>query len=87
MTKIIGDPEIPSVSLDRMRGLGGDWAVYQNHDVGHRNLGHLSFIKYGPGCTHRVPPNQHPDTPKMFGWRYLFVGYVDLHEGKIHSPQ
>ena len=82
--KLIGEAEVvPTPSLGRIRESGGTWAAYQNHDLGHKNCGHVTFLKYGPDCTYAVPPRKHPDTPKMFGWRYVYVGIVNLDTGKI----
>jgi len=69
--------------LSQMRERGGDWYAYQNHDMGHPELGHLAFMKCGPGCTFEEPPGKHPDTPGKIMWRYVLVGRVDLDEGKV----
>jgi hypothetical protein len=66
-----------------LRALGGDWAVYQNHALDSSSLGHLKFLKYGNGCTFETPPDRYPDTSDAIGWRYVFVGYVDIKEGVI----
>ena len=57
---------------------GGSWAIYRNEDMGHPNLGHLQFLKYGPGCTHETPPPQYHDTAHGLGWRYKLVGRIPL---------
>jgi len=80
---ILGDDKPCDEALAQMRERGGSWAAYQNVDMGHSQLGHLQFIKYGPGCTFATPPPKCPDTAVGFGWRYTFVGVVDLATGNI----
>jgi hypothetical protein len=62
---------------------GQRWAAYQNHDLGHPDIGRLAFLKVGPGCTFPTPPERRPDTPDLIGWRYLHVGFVDLASGVV----
>ncbi len=57
-------------ALQQMRQHGGQWAVYENHDLGHCDLGHLQFLKFGPGCTFETPPERMPDTETHINWRY-----------------
>lgn len=60
------------------------WAAYQNHDLGHRQLGHLRFLAVGPQNTVKeVPKPRLPDFPAEINWRYQFVGLVDLKTGEI----
>ena len=80
---ILGDERPHEDALVQMRERGNYWAAYQNHDMGHPQLGHLQFIKYGPGCTFVSPPEPCPDTVHGLGWRYVFVGIVDLATGDI----
>jgi hypothetical protein len=61
------------------------WYAYQNHDLGHRELGHLQFLAVGPGCTFKEPPPRCPDTQHGLGWRYLLVGRVNLATEKIEE--
>ena len=81
--RLMGDARPDDASLTTMRERGGKWAAYQNHDMGHPALGHLTFLQYGGTCTYKLPPERHPDTPQMIGWRYTFVGGVDLDTGGI----
>lgn len=85
--KLILDTDRPDASaLEAMRERGGTWAAYQNHDMGHRDLGGLAFLKIGPGCTNVTAPKHYPDgTSVGMGWRYLFAGYVNLETGAIDA--
>ena len=83
MSKLIGNARPEPESLQQMRERGGRWAAYQNHDMGSAELGHLRFVKVGPGCTLATPPERHPDTPSVIGWRYLYVGMVNTETGDI----
>jgi hypothetical protein len=79
------DPE----TLDFMRSSAftfpdTKWAAYQNHDLGHRQLGHLRFLAVGPQNTIKETPKPRlPDFSNEINWRYQFVGYVDLKSGEI----
>ena len=79
----IGNEKISKEALATMRKRGGTWAAYENHDLGHRDLGHLRFLRYGEGCTFLVPPQRHPDLPREILWRYWFVGLVNTETGEI----
>ncbi len=83
MNQLIGN-ELPSPeALEAMRRHGGKWAAYQNHAMDSATFGALQFLKIGPECTFKQPPDRMPDTPSSIGWRYLFVGWVDLEVGDI----
>lgn len=74
------DPE----ALYYMRQSKGDWYAYRNEDLGHPECGRLSFLKCGPGCTHKKPPVQSPDTDHIGpGWRYRLHGKVNVKDGTI----
>lgn len=81
--KILGNERPTDEALATMRERGGSWACFQNHDLGASNVGHLQFIKYGPDCTFKTPPEKCPDTQHALGWRYVLVGVVDLETGDI----
>jgi len=70
-------------SLQRMRDTGGEWFAYENKELGHPGLGHLTFMKCGPDCTFGEPPKVHPDTPQAIMWRYHLIGKVDLEIEKV----
>lgn len=70
-------------SLAQLRNGGGTWAVYQNHDLGHSEVGRLQFLKVGDGCTFATAPARMPDSHLGIGWRYLLVGYARLSDGAV----
>lgn len=60
------------------------WACYQNQDLGHYDLGRCTYLVTGPTRTYTTPPAHAPDNESHgLGWRYLFVGFVDLDSGTI----
>jgi len=59
------------------------WVAFQNHDLGHYDLGHLIFLAVGSKNTFTTVPARMPDTEKALGWRYIPVGKVDLNTGEI----
>lgn len=62
------------------------WAAYQNHDLGHRDIGHLQFLAVGPQNTVKEAPKPRlPDYPDRINWRYQFVGFVNLETGLIEE--
>lgn len=77
---------IDSVALSVMQGRGGSWAVYENKTIDSHNCGHLQFLKVGPGCTYLSPPMTYPaDTPNGMGWRYVYVGNLNLDTGVVEE--
>lgn len=70
-------------ALAQMKERGGTWAAYQNIALDSADRGRIQFIKYGPGCTFEKPPEKCPDTKVSLGWKYAFVGLVDLETGLI----
>lgn len=71
--------------LRGMRSRGGKWAAYENQDLGHSQAGHLQFLKVGPKCTFKTAPERMPDTQHSIGWRYIFIGFVNLKTGKVEE--
>jgi hypothetical protein len=83
-TEILGDGNVDPEPLAAMRERGGTWYAYQNVDLSSSMLGHLAFLKAGPGCTYEAPPEKYPsDTPTIRGWQYALVGTVDLDAGTV----
>ena len=70
-------------ALQAMRDRKGTWAAYENHDLGHPDAGHLRFLKYGADCTLKEPPLRYPDTSEAIGWRYQYIGTVNLETGEV----
>lgn len=88
--KQIGAEKAHPDALAAMKARGGRWAAFQNHAMDSNQLGHLRFIKFGPGCTFESAdalPERHPDTGDCIGWRYLLVGEVDLDTGAVKEVQ
>lgn len=83
--------ELDLVSLEKMRlrHAAADprcaWAVYQNQALDSATVGHRIFILVGPGCTHVVPPPQAHDGEHGAGWKYPFVGLVELAGGTVEK--
>lgn len=81
---------IDSGSLAQMARRGGSWAAYENKALDSANCGHLQFLRVGEGCTYSTPPEQYPaDSSHGMGWRYCYVGMVDLSTGSVtpREPQ
>ena len=83
MKLLLGTEKVEEQALKQMQTRGGEWAAYQNHELGNRDLGDLRFLQVGESCTFKTPPAKYPDTQYGIGWRYLFVGMVDLKTGEI----
>jgi hypothetical protein len=85
---LIGDVKPDDSALTQMKLLGDDkenrWLAYQNHELGHRDCGHLRFLKCGPQCgVTEWPLKRLPDFQGQINWRYVFVGFVNLDTGDI----
>lgn len=85
---LIGDAKPDTAAVTRMRASsynfeGTKWVAYQNHDLGHPDLGHLKFLAVGPLNTIHTAPDRLPDMERELNWRYVLVGYVDLESGEI----
>ena len=88
MTKILGDSTIGVEALQQMRGRGGKWAAYQSMDMSSVTLGDLRFLQFGDANnTFAMPPRTYPDSQHGIGWRFQYVGLVDLEAGKIVEAQ
>lgn len=62
--------------MTRWLGRGDGIAVYQNQDMGHRDLGLLQFLSYGSPAAQLEgePPTRLPDIGGAINWRYTLVG-------------
>lgn len=55
------------------------WYAYQNHDLGHPDIGRTAFLAVGSQNTFKTPPKNYPDSQATgLGWRYVLVGQVDM---------
>lgn len=59
------------------------WAAYQNIAMDSSLHGHVQFLMFGEGCTHTTRPEKMPDTAFDLGWKYKFIGLVNLDAGII----
>jgi hypothetical protein len=58
--------------------------AFQNQALDSADCGGFRFLAVGPTCTLKTAPERFPDTSDLgVGWRYLFVGWLDLETGKI----
>lgn len=70
-------------AIAQMRSLGGTWAVYQNMAMDSQSHGQFRFLKYGANAPFKTPPKRFPDTKDTVGWKFGYVGLVDLQGGWI----
>jgi len=63
------------------------WAVYQNMALDSVNVGHMQFLAVGSQNTFKEPPGRIPDSPAGLGWRYGFIGWVDLESGVVEKAE
>jgi len=77
--------EVDSEALVRMRAQcpGARWACYQNMAMDSATCGHLQFLAVGDGFTFKQAPAQYPDSSAGPGWKYRFVGWVNLANGEV----
>jgi hypothetical protein len=73
-------------ALKAMSERRGTWAAYQNIALDSDDLGKLRFLKYGADCTLKEAPKKYPDTSEGPGWRYEYVGTVNLETGEVDKP-
>ena len=88
MNTLLGDEQASPEALEQMRkqvGTESAWYAYQNHDLGHPDIGGLQFLHCGGFCTYANPPEKMPDSHLGIGWRYLLVGKVNLETGEIEE--
>jgi hypothetical protein len=64
---------------------GGTWAAYRNEAMDSAELGMMIFLEVGEGCTYETPPKQAPDGSWGMGWKYLYLGMVNLETGEIEK--
>lgn len=83
---------VPDEPLAQMRATSlkhpglGEWYAYTNQALDSASLGETRYLRCGPGCTFKLPPERHPDVPGpdgVIGWKYVLEGVVDLVTGTI----
>lgn len=63
--------------VNRWLARGDGVAVYQNHDLGHRDAGDIRIASYGSPDAYfeaAEPPVRLPDTSRHINWRYSLIG-------------
>jgi hypothetical protein len=63
--------------VNRWLARGDGIAVYENHDLGHPEVGSCRLASYGSQAAQlevETPPERLPDTNTMINWRYMLVG-------------
>lgn len=73
----LGLPEDSWPTVQRWLNRGDGIAVYENHDLGHPELGHRKFMSYGSSAAQLetdTPPERLPDIGGAINWRYQLVG-------------
>jgi hypothetical protein len=63
------------------------WSAYQNVALDSDSCGHIQFLAIGPTNTYKHPPKHMPDTKAGLGWKYQFIGWIDLMTGEIKEEQ
>lgn len=63
------------------------WAAYENHALDSVTCGELRFLAVGPQNTYQEAPDRYPDSHLGVGWRYVYIGWVNLKTGAIEDPQ
>lgn len=82
-TEAVISPE----ALSKIRERGGRWAAYQNVDLSDRMIGHLRFVKYGPGCGCETAPDKYPMRESCRDFSYFLIGYVNVEKGSIEREE
>ena len=78
-----GSQTISPQALKHMRTQKGNWAVYQNQDLNSFAVEVCMFLNWGPNCANKTAPRVMPDGDWGPGWRYVYIGEVDLEKGEI----
>lgn len=75
-----GDDQFVQQALEKFRVIirrGDGVAVYENHDLGHPELGHRQYVSFGSteaALSMADPPQGLPDWPGAINWRYALIG-------------
>lgn len=68
--------------LDKALARGDALLVYENHDLGHPEVGSPKIVSYGSNESYiteaqfPAPPPILPDTPRDINWRYALIARV-----------
>lgn len=71
------DMEFAATQMNLWLERGDGVAVYENHDLGHPQLGHKQFVSFGSEKAMlevEEPPQRLPDIGNAINWRYQLVG-------------
>lgn len=77
--RLLAEREYDQASVNIIHGWfdrGDGAAVYENHDLGHPDLGHHQIVSYGSAAAQLEtddPPDRLPDIGRI-NWRYLLIG-------------
>lgn len=72
------DSEIHPENLKEMREKGAIYFAYRNQDLCSEDVGELTFLQIGDGCTYKEAPRKLPAS-----WQCTLEGEVDLTTGLI----
>lgn len=92
MTDLILNPKAEPEALEEMKDSpyhfeDTKWVAYQNQAMDSAGLGHLQFLAVGPRNTFKEAPKAYPDTQFGAGWKYQFIGWVDLGTGEVVNDE
>ncbi|HXU02717.1 MAG TPA: hypothetical protein VN903_17250 [Polyangia bacterium] len=64
-------------TVNRWLARGDGIAIYSNHDLGSRDIGHQQFVSFGSAAAQLEtdpPPSRLPDIGAAINWRYYLEG-------------
>ena len=67
---------------ERVVGRDARWAAYRNLALDSMTLGEFRFLAVGPEATYKEAP---PSFPGADGWKYRFMGWVNLETGEVEE--
>lgn len=73
--------------VTRWLARGDGAAVYENHDLGHRDLGNCQIVSYGSPAAQletAEAPERLPDIGGRVNWRYTLVGTYSRPAANCH---
>lgn len=92
MDGLLGDGQVYSESVEDMKRSRCNlkdtkWVAFQNHVMDSEAFGHIIFLAIGPENMIKDVPKHLPDSEHGMGWKYRFVGYINLKTGLIEKVQ